>query len=424
MVRAPFARLWVTGVKRARLQWRRCATGLVAAIVPSLALCPDAGAVLVRDHRNPSTAGSAYRLEATPIFELPVRLTAGVGVTWETRDASPRADPVLHLLAPLGGPGPVREVAQDDDSAGNLNARLRYTPTATGLYLLVMRAAWNGRGGTVVLYQNGRPVATLPVGGTFKRLVGLRSGEALQTIPLPRGPRTHVTYVVDERGRLTQRYTSATNEVTYRVVDSARAEILLVAPVWPDVPSPIRLVRNDVSLAGHDPDGDGLGTELEANIGTCSALTGISGNWECSRAMDPRDSDGDGLMDGVELIGRLDTPPYQWLPRWGADPRHKDLFVEVDFMRRSRDEPFQRLTAARAMEMVNIYGDAETDQVLRLLHAQTLRNPDMQPGIRLHLDTGVSVPAGAPESEHTAYGDWGGHGWVAPVCDGDVCVGG
>ncbi len=412
-------------VRRARARLSRwSAIGLGAGIVQLLALCPNAGAVIVSDHRDPSRGGGAYRLDAPPVFELRVQLAAGVPITFETRNASRGADPVLHLLAPVVRDGRVSEVAWDDDSAENRNARFSYTPAAGGAYMLVMRATWNGRGGSAELYKDGRRIwSRLPAGGAFKRIQGLRTGESLTTLALPRGPRLHVAYVLDDRGHLLERYTSGAGEVISRSVSARPLEILLVAPVWPDVPGPIRLVRNDVALAGHDPDGDGLGTELETNIGTCSSLSGSAGNWECSRSTDARDTDGDGLTDGVELLGQFDRPPYQWLARWGADPRHKDLFIEVDFMMRSRGERPQRLSRDAAMEMARIYGDAETDPLLRLSHAQSLGNPDREPGIRLHLDTGVTPAAGAPEEEHATYGDWGGVNVVQPVCDGDDCKG-
>ena len=402
-----------------------CSSSILAvAIVQLLAVCSSARGVIVRDLSDPSRAGSAFRLDAPPIFELPVALSAGVPVTFETRNPSPGADPVLHLLAPLSHDGPVSQVAWDDDGAGNPNARLTYTPTAAGTYLLVMRATWNGRSGSVQLYKDGRQVWTsFPAGGAFKRIENLRGGESLTTLPLPRGPRLHVAYVLDERGRLLERYTSGASEAIIRSYSARPLQILMAAPVWPDVPGPIRLVRNDASLSGHDPDHDGLGTELEANVGTCSALTGGAGRWDCTRSADARDTDGDGLTDGAELLGVLDEPPYQLLPRWGADPRHKDLFLEVDFMMRSRDERPQRLSREVAMEMARIYGDRETDPLLRLFHAQSLGNPDLEPGVRLHLDTGVTPPASAPEAEHEAYGDWGGASIVQPVCDGDQCRG-
>jgi hypothetical protein len=110
----------------------------------------------------------------------------------------------------------------------------------------------------------------------------------------------------------------------------------MIGEGFPDQTRPVRLVRNDRALAGHDPDGDALGSELEKQIGTCSTTREVVGNWDCSRSVDARDTDGDGLQDGVELLGSLTGAPYQLLPRWGANPLHKDIFIEVDSMLRAR----------------------------------------------------------------------------------------
>jgi len=69
-----------------------------------------------------------------------------------------------------------------------------------------------------------------------------------------------------------------------------------------------------------------------------------------------------------------------------------------------------------ARQMAGIYADAATtDAALRAQHAQDAGNPDGQPGVSLHLDTGV-----APEtpSDLTVFGDWGGYSAVDAVNDG------
>ena len=42
-----------------------------------------------------------------------------------------------------------------------------------------------------------------------------------------------------------------------------------------DAGKPMRVYRNDVKLPGADPDGDGLGTELERQLKTCSVANGF-----------------------------------------------------------------------------------------------------------------------------------------------------
>jgi hypothetical protein len=220
-----------------------------------------------------------------------------------------------------------------------------------------------------------------------------------------------------------ERYESGPNESAGRPLPNAAVQIAMVGEGFPDQTRPLRLVRNDRALAGHDPDGDGFGTELEKQIGTCSTRREVVGNWDCSRSVDPRDTDGDGLPDGVELLGSVQGAPYQLLPRWGANPLHKDVFIEVDYMMKARNEVPGRMTPTVPMQMAQIYADQETDPVLRLLHAQSLNNPDMQSGVSLHFDTGQNPPDNASEREFATYGDWGGYGVVAPVCNGDNCHG-
>ncbi len=404
--------------------------GLVTSLL-SLVACTESSPQLgeltddlaVHDHRGTSLGGSEHRLDGSPVFELPIQLTAGRRVTFETRNRSSGSDPVLHLLAPVSGNSTVTEVARDDDSAGDLNASISYTPATSGSYIVIMRAAYNNLGGTAELLQDGRPVwAALPFGGGFQRVEDLRVNEELTTVPLPRGPTSNTLYLLDDAGRMLERVQGGPNQSATRRFTAARSiTIAMVAPVWPASGGPIRLVRNDVRLSGHDPDGDGLGTELEAAIGTCSQTADIANNFDCSRTTDTRDTDGDGLDDKTELLGKVDTQPFELLPRWGADPRHKDLFLEVDYLANDPSEPDVKLTASVARSIATTYGDPETLPVFRIANAQTLVNPDLEPGIHLHFDTGTNPPATAADADFALYGDWGGHNWVPPTCDSAGC---
>lgn len=173
------------------------------------------------------------------------------------------------------------------------------------------------------------------------------------------------------------------------------------------------LPPNDVA---NDTDGDGLGDQLEAALGTCASKTSSVAGVNCNAIADPRDTDGDGLLDGWEVLGKRATnsqnkPVFLDLPKWGADPRHKDVFIEVDFRRLNLAENQQgvssRMPPEAARQMAAVYADAATiDPALRTAHAASIANPDGLPGIRLHLDTGV--PPERPE-DATIYGDWGGY---------------
>ena len=120
----------------------------------------------------------------------------------------------------------------------------------------------------------------------------------------------------------------------------------------------VNVYRND-SL--YDRDGDRLGQELERELMLCDNKTDRFGDFYCSSVYNTRDTDGDGIEDYVEVFGcdrgcrsgnniypgcygaeytnsacgsgrvlYKNTEFPQYLPAWGADPRRKDLFFEVD----------------------------------------------------------------------------------------------
>ena len=178
-----------------------------------------------------------------------------------------------------------------------------------------------------------------------------------------------------------------------------------------------------------DDDGDGLGNALEGALETCAAKAGAVTGVLCDELADARDTDGDGLSDGWEVLGRHATwtddngAVYrQYIPiqAWGSNPRHKDIFIEVDFRRLNLQENQTQLTLkmqpAIARKVAATYGDAATtDFWLRAIHAVSINNPDRLPGISLHFDTGV---APVEPDDATIYGDWGGYNPVDAVPDG------
>lgn len=383
-------------------------------------------AIIPRDHRTPSSGGDVWEANGNFITDVVVDLVGGREVVFETTDLSPRGDPILHLLAPNPSEnGPVTQVAMDDDSGGNLNARLRFTPPRDGRYRLILRATWGGGNGTCRLLRDGATMFfEVRFGADLRRYSNLRVGEILETAQLPNGLRFFpALYLVNDDGVIVSRHIGwGTNVVA--PLGKAYRLINVLAGAWLPLgtPGPLRVVRNDVAFSNHDPDQDGLGTELEAWIGTCSTTSEIAGNWECSRATDARDTDGDALSDSLELLGNNDVSPPQLLSRWGADPRHKDIFIEVDFGMRSATDMDQQMSAAVARSFAAIYAESNysISPFDALLHAQMLNNPDFQPGIRLHLDTGRAPEA--PE-DATIYGDWGGHDAVPPLCNDAGCMG-
>lgn len=109
------------------------------------------------------------------------------------------------------------------------------------------------------------------------------------------------------------------------------------------------------STASADSDGDGLKDAEETSLGT-----------------DPTkaDTDGDGLPDGWEVDGHN----YVDLAALGANPLHKDVFVECDYM--SGKNP----SAATIDRVVSAFANA------------AVTNPDGHNGINLHVEVDDLIP--------------------------------
>ena len=135
-----------------------------------------------------------------------------------------------------------------------------------------------------------------------------------------------------------------------------------------------------VASSGTLPPGD-YRYQLEASVGFgfgAAASPNIAGTAAFDVSLTLRlsgaDGDGDALpdeweADGVDFDGNgsIDLD----LPGMGADPQHKDVFVELDFM------PPHRFEAAAATAITKAFADAPVS------------NPDGTTGITLHLDNGA-----------------------------------
>jgi hypothetical protein len=91
------------------------------------------------------------------------------------------------------------------------------------------------------------------------------------------------------------------------------------------------------------------------------------------------DSDGDALFDSWETNGydhdgdgQIDVD----LPTMGADPQHKDIFVEVDYMGASASTPSHRPKDRAMQRIIDAFANAPVS------------NPDGTTGINLHIDYG------------------------------------
>ena len=136
-----------------------------------------------------------------------------------------------------------------------------------------------------------------------------------------------------------------------------------------------------VASSGMLPPGD-YRYQLEASVGFgfgAAASPNIAGtaafDVSLTLTLPGADADGDALPDeweanGVDFDGNgsIDLD----LPGMGADPQHKDIFVELDFM------PPHRFDPAAATAITKAFADAPVS------------NPDGTTGITLHLDNGAT----------------------------------
>lgn len=370
------------------------------------------------------------------ITEYELTHVPGETLIIETSNVSKGSNPVLHLLDRESK----QQVAFDDDGAGYTASRLTYSGASESL-ILVVRSHGSNTAGTADLLKNGQNWHLgIKFGGWHLAYRDLLKFERLQTVHMPNGSRGFQSlYVLDSNnegiafrskggkaGGATEFVIPS--DLGRRVVIAGIYQVLRSAPVAVDIPyrprsGRARIMRNDVGLAGHDADSDGLGTELEASLGTCDSLSGSTTGpdsiaFDCSIAADPKDTDGDGLRDNWEVLGLRRNFEDLVLPTWGANARHKDLFIEIDFMERDQNEASQKLQANKAREFAAYYQDqiGDPSPLRKAIRAAVLRNPDGKRGINVHMDTGRS-----PETADDAkiYGNWGGYNSVPPIDNGN-----
>ena len=90
------------------------------------------------------------------------------------------------------------------------------------------------------------------------------------------------------------------------------------------------------------------------------------------------DTDGDGLSDSVEINGYDadgDGRPEVDYKKMGANPYHKDVFVEMDYM------PGE------------LASEEELDRIVQSFADLNVTNPDGRAGVNLHLDAGSARSA-------------------------------
>jgi len=171
-------------------------------------------------------------------------------------------------------------------------------------------------------------------------------------------------------------------------------------------PGAIRLVHNNFWRQGFDWDGDGLDESVEAALGSCDRPAQVmpsgascatrygcspSAGATCQASL--RDTDRDGLRDDVEVFG---WSPTVDLPRFGASPVHKDVFVELDFEDQNPNvagcQSFASSTVKQLGGNTAVGADFFADANKIYGQMPSVWNPDGTPGIALHYDVGLVNP--------------------------------
>lgn len=246
-------------------------------------------------------------------------LDAGQSYTFETNNLTGSApDTVLHVLRDRGGWSQV--AANDDCPGGSLRSCVTFTAPDSGYYYIWVHPYSDGKGGTASLYRNGTLLLTNnPFGGvpmpmtwtaydTF-RVAGTTPAGNDYMLFLLRSTTDYLTHDDDSGPKYYPALAAATSQNT----GSER----VVVGRYPGSTGPALFVH-DVQLYWasatntNDNDRDGLSNGLEQ-------LIGLSAN--------NKDTDGDTVPDGLELLGNDGFSFSEW-----GTPALRDLYVEIDWM--------------------------------------------------------------------------------------------
>lgn len=327
---------------------------------------------------------------ATEVYKANLYLEAGAHEFY-TQNISPGSDPVINVWD-----GTTAIAWNDDRAIGDRNARVAFTLTASqaGYYTLFIhafRASTTGATDLVHVSPAGSTTyLSVPFGGDSVSMTHPSGSHRYETALSVGGVDDTVIYGIDCDGRIRASDDDGGVGLSSRL-DGQFCNILVAAYAFSGNAD---LYVNDYT---DDHDSDGLGHGLESELGTCDNSPFETCDAYTAVVL-PEDTDRDGLSDSAEVFG-VDDPSGlapQYLPRWGASPRHKDVFVEIDWHSLlGSSNPFSP-------------GDADQAQSFFSLGSVVdIRNPDGLDGVRLHLDIGTSYPG------QTLYGDWGGANQVA-----------
>jgi hypothetical protein len=362
--------------------------------------------IVVTTSLSSGCTARVIRTDATPLLWTRHALDPRTTYSFSVENLSVGGDTVMHLVWLRPG-GRVEEVARNDDaSPGTKSSAITYTPTFQGQYAVLVRAKDRGSAGTCDLQMSGAGhtstiASGVPFAGSWHRVYS--SADARQYVyesALQPG-----TGLLDGANGRFDASTGAARDTFLLALDRTGAVIAFdddsgvgSASRITEVADVNQLVvgTRDPARAGYtvvyvnDGDGDGLGPKLERAIGTCDH----AGDPGYADVFNPRDTDRDGLEDSLELLGREAVDPWTGetrsllLPAWSADPRRKDVFVELDYRDDFVQLPFGEEDAAIA---AGFFARAPADHVF---------NPDGRDGVSLRLTwrPGLPIPRTSPSS--------------------------
>jgi hypothetical protein len=336
---------------------------------------------------------------------------------YQTSALSASADTVMHLTVGSS------EVAWNNDGGPGLGSQITYFTTCTSgsqQVTIWVRAADNNSGGNpddnfTYTFKHTRltsPSATI-LTDTLVPLGGWLLGGAADVVDA--SPSDTMETVLTNNGAaatflMRLRLDSAT-PVHYRLEawnqssgigvgsklggsDSNDELWVIATPTEATREGPVRVVRND--LASGDSDADSLGNNLEAEVCTCRAV----GTFYCAASgtyytcndtgtTTTKDTDQDGLRDNLELLGKESggSPP-QYLPWWGANPRRRDIFIEMDRTNVPDETQGDMTSESTVVAAAKPFADL------------AIVNPDGTSGVSTHFDIGVGFGGMACRDEN------------------------
>lgn len=356
---------------------------LSSCFIVCAALLPAASDAVVPPAAVSTGDGALHRMKASGVARVNVTLSGPGRHRVRLEDVSFGATPFVRVLAE----DPLRELARGEGEASVVVTKdLEVT--------VVIHAARPRAGGKGALFVDGRSYGRVVFGGTSLPFAGAKPGTSIVTLQEPRGPSRHRALVVagsSPTGALLRFGDGRARESLE--LDAPREPFVVVAgSARPREDGALTVALNDKAA---DADGDGLGDDLERALGTCAHAGDVLDNgWRCD-TYPPTDGDQDGLPDGDEVLGACDATACESLRRLGADPGHKDVFVEVDYSRERFDDGGERslartFTAGRALDVWRVFRAAPPD---------VIRNPDGRPGVALHFDVAGALRLDAMDNE-------------------------